>query len=263
MHFNPEKDSRFAFYLKLAISCCLASAAYQFYYFSNSTFSWFHVELGFEETSCNRIVGAGIILLLISALAVWHQKMSLLTILGSATLLLEVIAYMNHSSDDYAYQYLLSNSLKVFLPLALLAWKFNFCKTAVVVCRWLVALTFVGHGLRALFDYPLYLDYLIHFFGYLQVQFIPSTILMFLHAIGTIDLALSHHLCFYKLMRIRWVLIYMAFWGLVTALARVLFSGVGAWHEVTIRAPHFLVPLALLYLLKQQRALLQSGVSND
>lgn len=254
MNSNPETDNRFAVYLKLAICCCFFSAAYQFYYFSNSTFSWFHVELGFGESVCDKLVLSGMIFLVVSAATVWVKKLSILSLLGSFTLLLDIVAYMNHSSDDYAYQYLLSNSLKVFLPFALLAWQWNFCRTAIFCCRWLVALTFVGHGLRALFDYPLYLDYLIHFFSLIHIQFLPSTILMFLHAIGTIDIALSHHLCFYKLMRIKWVLIYMALWGLVTALARVFFSGMGAWHEVSIRAPHFLVPLALLYLLKQQKA---------
>jgi hypothetical protein len=253
MHLNLEKDKHFAFLLKLAISCCFASAAFQFDQFSNSTFSWFYVELSYSESFCEAAVWMGITLLLISSIAVWFKKLCVLTQFGCGVLLLEVVAYMNHASDDYAYQYLLSNSLKVFLPLALLAWQFGFSQSAIFLCRWLVALTFVGHGLRALFDYPLYLDYLIHFFSLIHLELLSSTVLMLLHAIGTIDLALSHHLCFYKLMRIKWVLIYMMAWGLITALARVLFSGSGAWHEVSIRAPHFLVPLALYFLLKQQK----------
>lgn len=248
MHLDPAADKRYAFILRLTISLCFFSSAYQFYHFSNSTFSWFFVELEFEESQCQTIVQVGIALLLIAIGFTWTKRFAFLSLLGTGVLLLESIAYMNHTSEDDAYQHIISNGLKIFLPLALSLYQFNGHAWSLRLSKWLIAMAFVGHGLRALFDYPIYIDYLHQFFRTIHVSLYPSTILMVLHAIGTIDLALSHHACFYNAMRIKWVFLYMALWGLITAFARVLFSGWGAWHEVMIRAPHYLVPF-VLYLM--------------
>lgn len=61
--------------------------------------------------------------------------------------------------------------------------------------------------------------------------------------IGSVDITLG---LLVLLKPVRAVLIYMAVWGLWTALLRPL-SGESVW-ELVERAPNYLIPLALLYL---------------
>lgn len=240
--------------IKLAVSLCFLSTAYQYHQFSNSTFSWLFVEFGWSESHSILAVNLEITVLIFSVIAIWIPKLSFLSLLGAAVIGFNTIAHIYHSMADNAFLDVPSNLVRVGAPLSIVCMElFKSQKWGLRLLTWSIASTFMGHGLKALYDTPIYLDYITQFFHVIGVSIIPSTTLMVLHIIGTIDLAVAHHICFFHPFRIRWVFIYMTFWGLITAFSRVLYSGWGAWHEVTLRAPHYIIPLVLLCFIVKKR----------
>jgi len=117
-----------------------------------------------------------------------------------------------------------------------------------------MALTFIGHALFAIGFYPVpgpFIDMVINVFGFSEYEAIQ-----FLKVMGCIDILASIALF---IPRIEVAAIYfMAFWGGVTALARIVanvdtdffVSSFFQWgFESVYRLPHMLLPLAILALL--------------
>jgi len=96
---------------------------------------------------------------------------------------------------------------------------------------------FIGHGAFSIITKRAWLPY----FGVVGIP--ESWAYKLMPVVGSVDIFLG----FLVLLRpIRAALIYMAVWGLWTALLRPL-SGEPFWETVE-RAPNYLVPFALLYL---------------
>jgi hypothetical protein len=99
------------------------------------------------------------------------------------------------------------------------------------------ALEFIGHGAFGIITKAAWVPY----FGVVGIPERWAYRLM--PVVGSVDIFLG----FLVLLKpIRAALIYMAVWGLWTALLRPL-SGEPFWETIE-RAPNYLVPLALLYL---------------
>ena len=107
--------------------------------------------------------------------------------------------------------------------------------------HWLLRLAataeFVGHGAFGIITKAAWLPY----FAVVGVP--PELAYRLMPVIGTVDIALGI-LVFFKPVRV--ALLYMAFWGLLTATIRPL-AGEPVWEWIE-RAPNFLIPFALLYL---------------
>jgi hypothetical protein len=97
-----------------------------------------------------------------------------------------------------------------------------------------VAMEFVGHGVLGLHHPPAWASY----FGVVGIP--RQTALMLMPLVGAFDVATALTVLFYP---IRGVLLFMAAWGLWTALLRPL-AGESAWEAVE-RAGNFGAPLAL------------------
>jgi hypothetical protein len=54
------------------------------------------------------------------------------------------------------------------------------------------------------------------------------------------------------------VFIWLAFWGLITAFARITELGIGMYPEVLIRAGHFLVPICLILINTERNAAIKA-----
>jgi len=124
--------------------------------------------------------------------------------------------------------------------------------------RLAVAATFIGHGLYAAGLLPLpghFLDMSMNALGLGQ-----GAAVSFLWFAGMMDF-LSAALLFAGGPWNRWAAVYMFLWGLSTSLARIA----GHWHiaapqmlwgywlfQAVLRAPHFLLPLALLVLFRRR-----------
>ena len=151
---------------------------------------------------------------------------------------------------------LLSQSTRIVAPIGLLLldpWPRPAVLTASRVAaamrllRVTIAVTFLAHGYESLALHPSFVDYVIvgskRLFGWSITQGAAETVLL---VIGAVDVAVA-------LMMIvtRWRLVayYMAFWGLITAVSRVLYGGMPGleWtcHQALTRACHAGVPLAI------------------
>lgn len=103
--------------------------------------------------------------------------------------------------------------------------------------RMAAGLEFIGHGAFGIITKAAWVSY----FGVVGIP--ESWAWKLMPVVGSFDITVGL-LVLLKPLRI--VLMYMAVWGLWTALLRPL-SG-EPWWETLERAPNYLVPLALLYL---------------
>ncbi len=109
--------------------------------------------------------------------------------------------------------------------------------------RLAAAATFITHGVEALLLNPTFIDYLIVAGEKLAgLAVTEQQASMMLVAIGIVDIAVG-----IALVTGRWrsIAAWMALWGLVTAFARIVHGGWGAWPETAIRAANFAVPAAV------------------
>jgi len=141
-----------------------------------------------------------------------------------------------------------TRTLRIIVPVVLLAWVFRECsRWAEPVGEWLlrcaIALVFATHGLEAFFGHPAFQDYIIGnaetVFGLEWVESDNRTLLWGIALLDGVAAVLV------LLVSWRWLFAWLAFWGLITALARMTTYGMGAYPELLLRFPHFCAPLAL------------------
>lgn len=185
------------------------------------------------RTRCLDLLAASLFFSVLHAFAAWFEKN------GQIGMLLEL-------------------ALQAFCPLLLwigLRWGFRgggFLWTA----RVLAALTFVGHGLYAVGHHPLPGSFVTMCLKILGMS--EDAAKLFLHAAGWLDFVVA------VLVLLPWrrvvigAGIYMAAWGFVTALARVVshydpavkFRGIDPWLvETLVRTSHWAIPLVIVILV--------------
>ena len=185
---------------------------------------------------------------------VQHQKLAKLYYL--ATGLMFVIILLRFAEKFFYIGMLIEHAIQIFTPLV-----FYFVlrgvikpKTFILFTKTIIALTFVGHALFAVGFHPVpgnFIDMIISILG-VEERIAVELLLV----AGSIDIVASI-LLFVKDTE-RYALFFMIFWGMATALARVvanfnvdlaLASGLQWIPETITRFPHALIPLGLyLYL---------------
>ena len=114
---------------------------------------------------------------------------------------------------------------------------------ALWVLRISLGITFIAHGLEAFLHYPVFVDYILGAGNYsLGLKITESTATSILTIIGVVDILVA---VLFVAVRAPWCAAYMAFWGLVTALSRIVHFGWESWSEVFIRMSHVGVPVVL------------------
>jgi hypothetical protein len=234
----------------LRVSVFLTTLGY-LYRFSDDNlkaFSQIYFEWGFSEQTAEIVVDIMSGALWLTLVTLPFRKMRFFSIPGFLALLFELLCLCINSNTQYSWLVIPNHALRLtpFL-LILIPWR---SVTAIRIMTITTVGTFIGHGLKALFTYPEFIDYILVFYQLINFPIREATATILLHTIGIIDITLGLYILF--LQRTRWVLCYMIFWGLITALTRLMYYGQGAWHEVTIRNAHFLI--VLLLLLQTQRA---------
>lgn len=114
------------------------------------------------------------------------------------------------------------------------------------------AMTFVGHGLKAYYLNPRFLEFLQATAEHISWEVSQSTAEAVLRTIGVVDFVVA---ALILLFRWRAVALYMAVWALIAAFARVVHSGWDSHFEVLVRAGNYCVPLvvALFWQLSRQK----------
>lgn len=207
------------------------------------------------------IIGTGYFywLCAVAALLVqkWPRPARLLLWLGSANLVLLAALYYKEQFlfAGQFFEYALQCGAPVFLILLSRNQAPLLSPRLVLAMKIAIALTFSCHGLYALGYYPRPGSFM-----EMTINILPlgeAGARSFLIAAGILDIVLSI-LLFLPGWPGRWALGYAVLWGLATALARFFAyfhwhyadSWVLQWlHELLIRLPHFLIPLALLLYL--------------
>lgn len=238
--------------LKVAMTLCYFGTAFQYLRFSNTTFSWLFIDFKVEESICTWVVDGMAYTLVVAGFAFWLPRVSWrrLSLAGSVVLAVEAVALSVYPPEWFSTFDIAAHALRIGGAIVFCLWDGSHKIWGLRICAWACSLTFFGHGAKALAEYHLFLDYILAFFADAGFSISLRTGVLLLHIVGTIDIALAHHAMFFHRGRIRWVFRYMMVWGAITAFARVTYGGWPAWHEVVVRAPHALAPLAILLMLK-------------
>ncbi|GAA4827959.1 hypothetical protein [Algivirga pacifica] len=167
-----------------------------------------------------------------------------------------ILAVLYSKEKFFQLGQLLEYSAQVGTPFLLLYMTQKERKFPVLVAKGLVALTFVCHGLYAVGFYPLpgsFVDMTIQ-----TLHVTEGQAKVFLHIAGVLDFVVAIGIFVPRVAQT--MLLYMAFWGGVTSLARItghfqeafLFDTISYWcPQMLLRVPHALLPLTLYWHLKQ------------
>lgn len=145
---------------------------------------------------------------------------------------------------SFAYQFsMFAFAARWMLPLALVLLAVQKPKGALAILKISIALTFASHGIEALAEHPIFMDYILDFaetwFG---IELTISQTKTILFAMGWIDMIVAVLIVWTPS---RTALLYMTAWGLVTAVARVVYHGDNGITGMLLRTSHWTVPLAL------------------
>ena len=152
--------------LRLATSLCMLSSAWQFWRFSNKTFSWLFIDFEMSEPRCAIVVNSMIIILIISAILVWIDKSwaICLTLLGALVLLIEASAQSFYPPESSALYNLPCHALRYLLPFGLLLIHHKKYKASETLLAIATGITFFGHGMKALLNELIFQDFILAFF---------------------------------------------------------------------------------------------------
>ena len=116
------------------------------------------------------------------------------------------------------------------------------------VLRIVCALTFATHGWEAFQLNPPFQDLLYTTFGHVGIRLSEAACHGLLRLIGVMDVLLAVGV---TVTLFRPLLLWMACWGLITALSRPIAMGFDAWPEFAMRLPNWAVPLLVVLLCKR------------
>ena len=211
-----------------------------------------------DDNIQNLIKGFGIFYLILAAISLFIKKLpdwiiSLLW-LGSIALIGLALLYMKNAffSVGQFFEYSLQFLTPVFL------WLFFYQKISkkrlLIFFKIAIALTFICHGLYAVGYYPrpvLFMQMTMRTFGFSE-----GLAATFLEVAGYLDFIVAV-LIFLPPKIAQYALAYCVFWGFLTTFARIVGNfypefwadSLFKWTpEALYRLPHFLIPLATIYL---------------
>jgi len=182
-------------------------------------------------------------------------------ILVSGSIGLFFLSYLLMKEKFYRVSQFFEYSLQFSIPLILVYYNSAFLKkNLTIILKILIAIVFVSHGLFAIGYYPVPGHYLGMVINIFEVN--ESVARLFLQIAGVLDFLLAIFIFVPKLSKL--ALIYAVFWGLSTSFARILggfyadflFESIHLnLYQVIFRLPHGLIPLMLLFQMKEKKVL--------
>ena len=204
----------------------------------------------------------GYIVLAVGLSALFYPIRPLLVL---AALYAFLVAYMGYRMGGYHFsEYtLFAYFVRIITPLALLmalllqnntlsqGQNTDWGRVLLRVMALSLAITFFTHGVEALGAHPFFVDMVIGSGINLLGVYIPEALAVkALFVIGCVDILTSLWIIIRPNI---YVAIWMGAWGLITAFARITETGWMSYPEVLVRAPHYLVPMAIVALLFSER----------
>lgn len=124
---------------------------------------------------------------------------------------------------------------------------FIYNKLSIITLVLCTALTFAVHGWEAYSLNPSFQDLLYNFGSLIGWDVSVSVNSAILKTVGCMDILLALSLLFIRNPKL---LLWMACWGIVTALSRPLTIGFDAWPECAMRIANFALPLCLFLIYR-------------
>lgn len=243
--------------LRVAVALTCVGAAAQMLLYGGPVFSWLWLNLDWSEAAAVRVEHAAAFgLLACVPFAFWGKAWPVLKLVA-AWLLFGAFA---STMVEPWYPWLTpgAHAARYTAPLALAALSLPPAPRNRRLAEWLlrggIAATFLCHGIEALLLRAQFIDYLIGASAKLLSRDLSEVSAnAMLISIGLLDIAAA---LLILLPRRLWpVAAWMACWGAVTAAARMVYFGWGAWPELLIRVTNTALPLTLLLLwVEAQRA---------
>lgn len=209
-------------------------------------------------TLAMQVCGVMLMIIGVTCLIVRRSNIRMNDLLLLATSIMMLFSFASWLEKGWQLGMLLEHALQTLAPLFL--W-FHLRKplphrTLLIFIQLCAAFTFIGHGLYAMGHHPIPADFVTMCMKILGMNEAGSyhtlRIAGYLDFIVAIGIFLP-----WKHVRIS-CLSYMIGWGFLTAIARMIshyhpaekFYGIDPWlAETLVRTPHWLIPLALLFLL--------------
>ena len=181
-------------------------------------------------------------------------------LLWLGSLLLATLAFLYWKEKFWNLGQFLEYALQICAPLLLyhLRYRGGWSPAFVFTVKVLIAVTFVCHGLYAVGYYPRPGNFVQMILDSLAVS--EATALRILDVAGYLDFALAVGIFLPRRIALPF-LYYAAIWGFLTAFARIYANFYPAFwqealhqhlHQVVLRLPHVLVPLALIVVLRDR-----------
>lgn len=236
--------------LRVAVALTCVGAAAQMLLYGGPVLSWLWLNLDWSEAAALRVEHAAAFGLLACVPFVFWGKAWPVLKLIAAWLLFSAFA---STMVEPWYPWLTpgAHAARYTAPLALAALSLPPAPRNRRLAEWLlrggIAATFLCHGVEALLLRAQFIDYLIGASAkLLSHDLSESAATAMLISIGVLDVAVA---LLILLPRRLWpVAAWMAFWGAVTAAARMVYFGWAAWPETLIRVTNAAVPLTLVLL---------------
>lgn len=152
----------------------------------------------------------------------------------------------------YLPEQLIEHALKIFLPVTLFLILNNVVIRIKIILKILISLTFLGHGLFAIGIHSVPGGFMLMTTEILS--FSADKAYNFLNIVGVLDIVFALTI-FFNGIFYRIGIIYMVFWGFITALARIVYGvmidsdGIQLLNYLSnfiYRLPHGMIPLILL-----------------
>jgi len=222
--------------------------------------TFFFLEIGYTHPQVAPVERMGAYLLLGLAIAALIRPHWAFVLPIAVLVTAEALAQYFNGGFPFAEWVIYAHALRYGAPWALLVLFFaplgrwmgphNHLRVTGWVLRIAIATVFAIHGIEALLQHPRFIDYIIGTTHNLTGHYLAeATVVTMMRVIGVVDLVVA---ALVILKPHPAVLYWMAFWGLITALARVTTFGMGHHYEVWLRTAHFLAPIALYFVLRAQ-----------
>lgn len=208
----------------------------------------------------NSVFAFGILYLLSAFAVIFYSKFKTIVkyiiILGGVGLV--ILAYLLMSDRFYQFSQFFEYSIQFSIPFIFVFYHKQFIqKHLILILKFLIAAVFIAHGLYAVGYYPvpgLFLGMVIDVLGFSE-----QGARNFLIVVGILDF-ISAILIFVPKVA-RYALIYLAVWGVLTSLARLIagFSFDFFWellhlnlYQTVYRLPHGILPIIVLLKLRNK-----------
>ena len=185
---------------------------------------------------------------------------ALLGLLALWPFVASIFSWLNNAGDPFHATDPIGHAVRFAAPLALVFLTINPTQGCQRGVDWLLRLSvagaFIGHGLCAWWIKPSFIDLIVGTWDTILGQDLTASVSRQAFAEASLSvIAIQDFILVVLLLlphrKIRTVAMWMAIWGLVTAMSRMTAYGWGNWHDLALRVCNGGIPLFLWYSWKQ------------